>query len=113
MELVKSASLPAGILGDVETELMHKKADSGDILIMLSDGVVDSFAGEEAGERALMKFIQDIKSINPQQIADDILDESLQELRRKARRRHDGHSGKSMEKIRITGIFFIFLHKLK
>lgn len=76
VELVKSASLPAGILGNMDTELMHKKVESGDMLIMLTDGIIDSFAGEEPGDRALLKYIQDLKSINPQQIAGDILEKA-------------------------------------
>lgn len=78
IELVKSASLPAGILVSMDTELVHKNIDSGDMLIMMTDGIVDSFGGEdEPGDRALMKFIQEISSINPQQVADEILGKAV------------------------------------
>jgi stage II sporulation protein E len=74
VEMLKSASLPAGILLNVDAELAHKTVDTGDMLIMVTDGVIDSFKGEEAGERLLLKLMQDIDSINPQQVADRILE---------------------------------------
>ncbi|NJD03782.1 MAG: stage II sporulation protein E, partial [Ruminiclostridium sp.] len=77
VEMVKSASLPAGIMIAMETELVHKSIGSGDMLIMMTDGVIDSFAGDEPGDRALLKFIQDMGSINPQQVADDILNKAV------------------------------------
>lgn len=76
VEIIKSASIPAGILSNVDAELAHKKIGMGDMLIMMTDGVIDSFAGEENGERRLLKFIQEIESINPQEIADRILAEA-------------------------------------
>ncbi len=77
IEIIKSASLPAGILVSVDTELIHKDIDTGDMLIMMTDGIIDSFEGEEAGDRVLLKFLQEIQSINPQQVADDILERAM------------------------------------
>ena len=57
-------------------ELAHKKVESGDFIIMVSDGVVDAFKGDENGDGRLIEFIQKIKNINPQWIADSILDEA-------------------------------------
>ena len=73
VEIIKSASIPAGILSNLDAELAHKSVGMGDMLIMVTDGVIDSFTGEENGERLLLKFIQEIESINPQEIADRIL----------------------------------------
>lgn len=78
VELTKSASLPAGILLNVDAELARKSVDTGDMLIMTTDGIIDSFSGEEAGERQLLKFVQDIDSINPQLVADLILEKACE-----------------------------------
>ena len=44
---------------------------------MLSDGVIQAFSkGMEDGEKNLLRFIDEIKSINPQAIADTIIDEA-------------------------------------
>lgn len=77
VEVVKSVSLPAGILSNIETELICKNVGNGDFIIMMSDGVIDSFVKEEEGEQALIKYIDDIKSINPQEIADFILNRAI------------------------------------
>ncbi|PNT91094.1 stage II sporulation protein E [Clostridium thermosuccinogenes] len=76
VECVRSASLPAGILSDIEVELAHKRVQDGDFIIMMTDGVLDSFNVGSDGENSLKSFIAGIKSTNPQEIADSILDEA-------------------------------------
>ena len=77
VEIVKTASLPAGIMSDVELELVHKKVDNGDFLIMLSDGIIDSFQATPDCIKAVQGILQDMTSKNPQKIADDLLEEAL------------------------------------
>jgi len=88
VEVVKTASLPAGILENMEIELVNKHLYDGDMLIMISDGVLEAFAinnedensstdvGVVDKEKVFINFIQEIKSINPQTVADIILDEA-------------------------------------
>lgn len=76
VEVVKTISLPAGILSNIDTELVCKNAGNGDFIIMVTDGIIDSFKLEEGGEQNLVKFIEDIDSINPQGIADLIMAEA-------------------------------------
>jgi stage II sporulation protein E len=78
VESIRSTTLPAGILSNIEMELVHKKVENGDFIIMTSDGVFDAFKGSENNERALVKFLQDIESANPQHIADSILNEAYE-----------------------------------
>lgn len=68
VETVRTVSLPAGILENVELELVHKKVKSGDFIIMMSDGVMDSFS-----ESSVVDFIESTTSMNAQEIADLIL----------------------------------------
>ncbi|HHW30920.1 MAG TPA: stage II sporulation protein E [Clostridiaceae bacterium] len=77
VEIVRSASLPAGILSNIEYELIHKNMDDGDILIMMTDGVYDSFKDDDNdNDNILIGYIQSLNSINPQEIADSILDQA-------------------------------------
>ncbi|MCX7746358.1 MAG: stage II sporulation protein E [Clostridia bacterium] len=76
VEIVKSFSLPAGILSNIETELIKKNVESGDFVIMLTDGILDSFNNETNKEKALTQFIQEIDTLNPQEIADLILNKA-------------------------------------
>lgn len=76
VEVVRSASLPAGILSNIDIELVHKKIENGEFIVMMTDGIVDSFKGDEDGVKELQKFMEGINSANPQQIADSILNEA-------------------------------------
>lgn len=76
VDIIRSASLPAGILPGIDAELAHRHVEGGDMIIMVTDGIIDSLTGDEPGDRQLMKFIQQLDSLNPQQVADNILDEA-------------------------------------
>lgn len=77
VETIKTASLPAGILADVEVELIHKKVGNGDFVIMVSDGIIDSFQNSQDSIKAVQNILQEMSSKNPQKIADDLLEEAL------------------------------------
>ena len=66
---VESNSLPLGILKEVTKTILSPD----DIIIMLSDGIVDSF-----GEENLTNFLKSLNKTNPQEIADYILKKSMQ-----------------------------------
>jgi stage II sporulation protein E len=46
------------------------------MIIMVTDGIIDSMAGDDPGDRQLMKFMQQLESLNPQEVADSILNEA-------------------------------------
>lgn len=83
VETVRSASLPAGILGNIETELIHKKVESGDLIVMVTDGITDSFKSDEPGDKALVRYLQEVSGANPQQIAEGILNEAFEAYEKK------------------------------
>jgi stage II sporulation protein E len=76
VDMIRSASLPAGILPGIDAELAHRKVEGSDMVIMVTDGVIDSLTADEPGERRLMKLLQEVESLNPQQVADSILAEA-------------------------------------
>jgi stage II sporulation protein E len=77
VETIRTASLPAGILSNVELELIHKKVNNGDFIVMVSDGIIDSFQKDEDSVKAVQNILQEMTSKNPQKIADDLLEEAL------------------------------------
>ena len=76
VDMIRSASLPAGILPGIDAELAHRCVEGGDMIIMVTDGIIDSLCGDESGDRQLIKLLQEQNSLNPQQIADSILEEA-------------------------------------
>lgn len=84
VEIVKSISLPAGILSNIEVELVDKRIDSGEFIIMMTDGTLDAFRNtEEDSSKVVLRMLQDISTINPQEIADAILDKAYSNCDRK------------------------------
>jgi stage II sporulation protein E len=76
VETITSTTMPIGMFGNVDYDTVTKKLYEGDIIIMVTDGVLDSFP-EENKEAAMEKLIMEIKSRNPQEIANRILDKTL------------------------------------
>lgn len=73
VEVVNSQCLPIGILKDIDFKIYEENLEDGDLIIMMSDGVLDSNREVDNSEKWMEKVIMDIKAINPQFIADEIL----------------------------------------
>jgi stage II sporulation protein E len=76
VETISSTTLPIGMFGNVDYDTVTKKLYEGDIIIMVTDGVLDCIE-EEDKETFMEKLIMDIKSNNPQEIANRVLDRTL------------------------------------
>lgn len=76
VEAVMSTSLPVGVFREVDFERTRKKLEHGDMIIMMSDGVLDALPGRDKEE--LMKYlISQISTDNPAEFARILLDEVL------------------------------------
>lgn len=72
---IESNSLPAGILGEINIETREKILKSGNVVVMVTDGIID--AQPEKNEQALMEVISAVKNTSAQRLADIILQEAL------------------------------------
>lgn len=77
VEVIKSTTLPIGVLENVDFDNAIKKLYEGDYIIMMSDGVLDSFDGQDK-ERAVMNLIADVDKEDPKELASYILDKALE-----------------------------------
>ena len=73
VEIISSKSLPIGILEDVDSNIYEEYLEDGDILIMMSDGVLDCDRSEENSEEWMKKVIMGIDTQNPKKITEEIL----------------------------------------
>ncbi len=78
VETISSTTLPIGMFGNVDYDSVTKKLYEGDIIIMVTDGVLDSIM-EENKEAFMEQLISEMKSVNPQEIANRILDKTLEQ----------------------------------
>lgn len=77
VQVLKSLSLPTGILSDIDLVVYDKDLEDGDILVMCSDGILES-SEEYTNKELWLKFLlEDIETEDSQKIADIILQEAI------------------------------------
>ncbi len=72
VELIESSGLPIGILEEIRPHITKKYINNFDTIILVSDGIADAF-----GRYDLKQFINNLNLINPQQIANAIIDKAV------------------------------------
>lgn len=77
INLVKSLALPTGIIDNVDLTLYDKDIESGDILVMCSDGILDSNVEYKNKELWVKYLLEDLETEDSQKIADLILNEAI------------------------------------
>ncbi|WFA07729.1 stage II sporulation protein E [Tissierella sp. Yu-01] len=73
VKVINSMSLPIGILKDVDFNIYEENIEDGDMIIMMSDGVLECSREHENPEAWMKKVIDGLDAQNPQTIADEIL----------------------------------------
>ncbi len=70
---VETGALPMGIVDDAEPLIKKNVVSSKDFIVLVSDGISDSFSDNEA----LKECIKSIKTKNPQEFADELVERAL------------------------------------
>ena len=76
VSVISSASLPIGMLNDVDLEITERNLRHGDIIIMITDGVTASDEGDATGENWLKSTLKTCRYTSPQDLADHLLSEA-------------------------------------
>lgn len=77
VQLLKSITLPAGILDQADLVVYDYDLQDGDILVMCSDGIIDSNK-EYLNKQLWVKYlVEDIETDDAQKIADIIMNEAI------------------------------------
>lgn len=77
VSLIESNSLPTGILNNIKIDTFEKKLEDGTIIVMCSDGIIDSNKEYANHEIWLKELLENIQTDIPEKIADIILKESI------------------------------------
>ena len=75
VQSIKSSSLPIGILKNVDIEMCTKKLMNNDIIVMVTDGAGEIPDAYGEREKWIIEAIKMVKSNNPQEIANHLLEE--------------------------------------
>ena len=73
---IQSDSLPVGILREVDLEVKKEQLEDKDLLIMVTDGMLQSSEGELGKEETFKHFIKEAGTANPQYMADYLMQKS-------------------------------------
>ncbi len=76
IETITSKSLPIGILNNIEIDISDMQLEKGDIVIMMTDGVVDSNYSVKDKENYLSKKLINCSKKTPQGIANYLIEET-------------------------------------
>lgn len=77
VQIIKSISLPAGILENISLVVYDKDIEENDILVMCSDGIMESNEEYQNKELWVRDILQSIQTDNVQKIADIITKEAI------------------------------------
>ena len=76
IQIIKSLTLPAGVINDTNTDVFDKDIENNDIFVMVSDGILDANVEFKNKELWLKYLLEDIEINNSQKIADIIINEA-------------------------------------
>ncbi|MBD3108980.1 stage II sporulation protein E [Bacillus sp. AGMB 02131] len=74
---IESSNLPIGFLDGVDVEVVSEQLKAEDLLIMMSDGILEGAKNVENVEFWMKRKIKDLKTDKPQEVADLILEEVI------------------------------------
>ena len=73
VDVIKSKTLPIGVLDKVDVDIIKKQVGNGDIIVMLSDGVLD-YNSDAAGKVDwVLNYLKESKYNNPEELCQDII----------------------------------------
>ncbi|MFA4884318.1 MAG: stage II sporulation protein E [Desulfotomaculaceae bacterium] len=73
VDQIKSSSLPVGIIEDIEVSTLTRTCEAGDLLVMVTDGILDAYRGSGSREEWLAGVLLDVMDMPPQEMAELIL----------------------------------------
>lgn len=81
IRIVDGNSLPLGILDDLKPTSLSVPLDEGTTVLMVTDGISDAFGSSTD----VINYLKGLKSLNPQKLADDVLNYALSQENGRAR----------------------------
>lgn len=73
IKIVEGNTLPLGILDDLKPSVAHTNLTDGDVLLLITDGVLDAFGS--SGD--IIDFLRTQPALNPQNLSDKIMEKTL------------------------------------
>ncbi len=75
--VVRVSAVPAGIVTEVEVDPERRTLGDGDLVVMVSDGILDAARDDPDKERWLLDFLSREQSTDPEEVAERVLARAL------------------------------------
>jgi stage II sporulation protein E len=73
IRLIQAGSLPVGILSDIDVSVTEKKLASGDVIVMLTDGITDAYKESPDKDNWVTGVLQELHGLHPKEMAELLL----------------------------------------
>lgn len=73
VEVINSKTLPFGVLDKVDVDITNKSVKNGDIVVMISDGVLDYDSYNVGKVDWIVNYLKNTKVTNPKELSEDII----------------------------------------
>lgn len=74
VEVIRSRTLPMGVLDKVDIDIIKKKVKNGDLIVMLTDGVLD-YSNEAAGRVDwVVDYLENTNCSNPKDLVEELVE---------------------------------------
>ena len=77
VQIIKANTLPAGIINNANLQSFDKDIAEGDIMLMCTDGILDSNVEYKNKELWIKYLLEDVETTNTKKIADLVLNEAI------------------------------------
>lgn len=77
VQVIKSKSLPAGMIENIQLDVFEKDIESHEIMLMCTDGVLDSNVEYKNKELWIKYLLEDMETDNTKKMADLVLNEAI------------------------------------
>jgi len=77
IQIIKSQTLPTGIINNISTDVFDKDIENDDVFIMCSDGILDSNNEFKNKELWIKYLIEDMENSNANKMSEILLNESI------------------------------------
>lgn len=77
VQVIKAKSLPAGMIKDLKLEVFEKEIEDKEIMLMCTDGILDSNVEYKNKELWIKYLLEDMETDNTKKMADLLLNESI------------------------------------
>ena len=74
IKIIEASSLPLGTIGEMEFIPAKSTLLSGDIIVLVSDGVADAFGSSTD----ILDYLKTLNSLNPQNLADSLVNRAIE-----------------------------------